>query len=381
MRVLFWSGCFWPTIGGVEVIARKLLPALQRLGHEFIVVTPKSQGSSADEDVYEGIPVYRFTFQNDSTLNVVDYVVEMRKKIEHLKRAFAPDLVHINAVNLSDFFCLTASPKTTTPLLVTLHGQWEKRIEAVVEQTLRRADWVAACSAAMLDRGRRLVPEITSRSSVVYNGIEIPSLAPGPLPFDVPRILCLGRLYPEKGMDVALLAFVAVYRRFPRARLVIAGDGALRAELQRQAADLDIAPAVDFLGWVAPEDVPALINTSTVVLMPSRQEALGLVGLEAGAMARPVVATRVGGVPEAVAHQETGLLADSENSGALAESMIFLLENRDAAARMGQAARDRVQRLFSWDRYVEAYDGLYRTLTAGNRDRSMATHNSARLTR
>jgi len=381
MRILFWSATFWPTIGGVEVIARKLLPALQRRGHEFTVVTPKSNANSPDEDEYEGIPVYRFSFQNHFTPSAVDYVIGMRRKIDGLKRAFLPDLVHINAVNRSDFFYLTTSQTPRLPLLVTLHGQWENQIEPVVEQTLRRADWVAGCSAAMLDRGRQLVPEIGARSSVVYNGIEMPLLAPEPLPYDPPRIACLGRLWPEKGMDLALLAFVSVRDRIPQARLIIAGDGALRAELQQQAADLGIASAVDFLGWVPPENVPALINTSTIVLVPSRQEALGLVALEAAAMARPIVATRVGGLPEVVVHEETGLLAEPENTGALAESMIFLLKNRDAAARMGQAARDRVQRLFSWDRYVEAYDGLYRTLTVSSPDRSMATHNSGRLTR
>jgi glycogen(starch) synthase len=381
MRVLFWSGAFWPTIGGVEVIAQKLLPALQRRGHEFTVVTPKGDANSPEQDEYEGSPVYRFSFQNHFTPSAVDYVVGMRRKIDGLKRAFRPDLVHINAVNRSDFFYLTANRSPRLPLLVTLHGQWENRIEPVVEQTLRRADWVAGCSAAMLERGRQLVPEIGARSSVVYNGIEMPLLAPAPLPYDPPRIACLGRLWPEKGMDLALLAFVAVRERIPRARLMIAGDGALRSELQQQAADLGIASAVDFLGWVAPENMPALINTSTIVLVPSRQEALGLAALEAAAMARPVVATRVGGVPEAVMHEQTGLLAEPENTAALAESMVFLLENRDAAARMGQAARSRVQRLFSWDRYVETYDGLYRTLAASNRDRSPATHNSGRLTR
>jgi glycogen(starch) synthase len=144
--------------------------------------------------------------------------------------------------------------------------------------------------------------------------------------------------------------------------LIIAGDGALRAELQQQAADLGIASAVDFLGWVPPENVPALINTSTIVLVPSRQEALGLVALEAAAMARPIVATRVGGLPEVVVHEETGLLVEPENTGALAEAVCFLLENREAAVRMGQAARARAQAVFNWKRHVDAYDELYQQL-------------------
>jgi glycogen(starch) synthase len=361
MRVLFWSGAFWPTIGGVEVLAAKLLPALRRRGYEFTVVTPKRYSDLSDEGQWNGIPIHRLSFRNNDTASAVDYVVEIRRKVVQLKQSFAPELVHINAVSRGDFFHLTTN-SCRTPLLVTLHGKWEKQIEPVVEQTLRKADWVAGCSAAILDQGRQLVPEITSRSSVIYNGLEMPRLALEPLPFEPPRIICLGRLAPEKGLDVALAAFVSVLARFPEARLMIAGDGALRDELRQQAADLNVARAVDFVGWVAPEAVPALINTSTIVLMPSREESLPLVALDAAAMARPIVATRVGGLPEVVAHRETGLLVETEDRRGFAEAISFLLENREAAVRMGEAARVRAKILFNWDGHVDAYDQLYQKL-------------------
>jgi glycogen(starch) synthase len=324
-------------------------------------VTPKRYSDLSDEGQWNGIPIHRLSFRNNDTANAVDYVVEIRRKVVQLKQSFAPDLVHINAVSRGDFFQLITNSRRT-PLLVTLHGKWEQQIEPVVEQTLRKADWVAGCSAAILDQGRQLVPEITSRSSVIYNGLEMPPLAPEPLPFDPPRIVCMGRLAPEKGLDIALAAFVAVLARFPEARLIIAGDGALRDELRQQAADLNVARAVDFMGWVAPEAVPALINTSTIVLMPSREESLPLVALEAAAMARPIVATRVGGLPEVVAHRETGLLVETEDRRGFAEAVSFLLENREAAVRMGKAARARAQTLFNWDRHVDAYDQLYQKL-------------------
>ena len=144
--------------------------------------------------------------------------------------------------------------------------------------------------------------------------------------------------------------------------MTIAGDGPERSALERQASELKLTGVVDFVGWVSPEKVPELINTATIVLMPSRWEGFGLVALEAGLMARPVIATCVGGLPEVVAHEETGFLVQSENSRALAEAIVFLLTHPRQAAQMGRAGRRRAQDLFSWEHCVEAYDTLYRKL-------------------
>jgi glycogen(starch) synthase len=127
--------------------------------------------------------------------------------------------------------------------------------------------------------------------------------------------------------------------------------------------------AVQFIGWVAPDKVTALINTSTIVLMPSRQDSLPLVALEAALLARPIVATRVGGLPEVVLHRETGLLVEKEDIIGLADAVNWLLAHPAAAISMGQAARGRVETEFGWERHVAAYDGLYRNLADKTIDR------------
>jgi glycogen(starch) synthase len=209
-------------------------------------------------------------------------------------------------------------------------------------------------------RTRALVPEITPYSSVLYNGLEEPCVEPAPLPLDSPRLLCIARLAPEKGVDLALRAFVRVRTEFPRARLTVAGNGACRDELENEARTLGIADAVDFLGWIDPHRVPALINRATLVILPSRLEALPSVALEAGIMARPVVAARVGGVPEIVVDRETGLLVEANDDRALAHAIGDLLRQPAIACGFGSAARRRIRALFGFDRYVEGYDSLYR---------------------
>jgi len=191
-------------------------------------------------------------------------------------------------------------------------------------------------------------------------------LSPTPLPFEAPRLLYLGRLHIKKGIDVALTAFESIVERFPKTRLIIAGDGPARAELEHLSISKGLNPVVDFLGWVNPKDVPNLINTCTMVLMPSRAESFPLVALQAALMARPVVATRVGGLPEVVVHGQTGLLVELDDSVKIGDATAFLLAHPGIATRMGQAARHRVQTEFSWERHVHAYDALYRKMIAAD---------------
>jgi len=99
-----------------------------------------------------------------------------------------------------------------------------------------------------------------------------------------------------------------------------------------------------------------------MLLMPSRWEGLPNVALQAGMMARPVVGSRVGGLPEIIEHQRTGLLVQPEDADALATAVMFLLNNPETAMRAGRAACARIQKEFGWERYVDAYDALYRKL-------------------
>jgi len=96
--------------------------------------------------------------------------------------------------------------------------------------------------------------------------------------------------------------------------------------------------------------------------MPSRHEPFGLVALDAALMARPIVASRVGGLSEVVVHRQTGLLFDNEDSRGLADAIISLLNHPEVARRMGQAARRRALNVFSWERCVNGYADLYRSL-------------------
>jgi glycogen(starch) synthase len=375
MRILFWSESFWPRVGGIEVLAARFVSALRARGHEVQVVTRKDSDQLADVADFDGVPVRRFPLWTALAERNPGRLLEVSHAVAALKLAFRPDLIHLNAVQVGAFFHHQTLPVHPAPTLVTLHGTVEERFSrpgTVLESTLRSAAWITTCSSAVLVETRRQFPELARCSSAIPNSLETPAGTPEPLPFDPPHLLCVGRLVRPKGFDLALAALSRLVERSPAPRLLLAGDGPERPRLEQQARALGLSERVEFLGWVAPEDIPKLINRATVVVVPSREESYGLVALQAAQMARPVVATWVGGLPEIVRHGSTGLLVESEQGEVLAAAIERLLDSPETAVQMGQLARQRVQRLFGWNEYLEAYESLYRRLAQEGRYASVS---------
>lgn len=366
MRVLYWTELFWPYIGGIEVLSAHLIPALQALGHEFIVVTSHHNLDLPDTAAFKGTPIHRFPFRQALSSGDIELLVATRRRVAELVQAFQPELVHLNGLGLSAIFCLQTVDAHPAPLLCTVQNELAPGEptgpQTLKRRVLQRADWVSCVSSTVLAQMRQQVPEITPRSSVIHNVLELPDESPQPLPTSAPRLLCLGRLVPQKGFDLALTALASLRERFPDLRLIFAGDGSVKGELEQQAAELDLLPLVDFVGWVEPDQVPALLNSVTMVLMPSRHEGLPVVAVQAAMMARPIVAARVAGLDELVIHERTGLLVDPEDSAGLAEAIAFLLDHPQTAQEMGEAARRLTEQTFDWQRTVAAYDEIYQRL-------------------
>lgn len=364
MRVIFWSQLFWPHIGGVESFAMRLLPRLRERGHVPLVITSHGGLDLPDQDLFMGTEVYRLHFQAALAGLDVGRVMAARQRVAAIKRVFRPELVHVNLQDPGVFFHLLTLKAWPCPTLLTLHGELgdcRAGPGTVLGQALHEASWVTAVSQALLDDVRDIAAEVTPRSSLIHNAV--PAVDFTPSSCQSRRILCVGRQVPEKGFDLAIAAFARVHAEFPDARLVFASDGPERVQLERQARALGINAAVDFLGWLTTAELNAQYRSAQMVLMPSRwREGFGLVAMEAAVQARPVVATRVGGLPEVVADDETGLLVDPENSAALAAAILGLLRDPARAARLGLAARTRALREFDFDRHAAAYDALYRRL-------------------
>jgi glycosyltransferase involved in cell wall biosynthesis len=164
------------------------------------------------------------------------------------------------------------------------------------------------------------------------------------------RVLYVGQLIRGKGVELLLSALTQV----PQAEVDIVGDGNAREGLCEQARTLGLAERVRFHGFVDSVSLAAFYHRANVVVVPSRwPEPFGMVGLEAMKWARPVVAFRVGGIVDWLVDQETGLLVDEQDTGALAAAINRLLADRELARRYGTRGREVVEQAFSFDGYLD----------------------------
>ena len=177
-----------------------------------------------------------------------------------------------------------------------------------------------------------------------------------------PTVVCVAKLRPEKGHDVLLDAFAAVRDRVPDARLVLVGEGQLQETLERQAMSLGVQGAVHFAGMV--EDVWPHLAAADVFALASESEAYGIAIAEAMAAGLPVVASRVGGIPELVEAGVSGELFAPGDRDTLAAHLTRLLTEPDLRARMSEAARKAAEPLrlrHTLPRYVEVCNELVRS--------------------
>jgi glycosyltransferase involved in cell wall biosynthesis len=183
---------------------------------------------------------------------------------------------------------------------------------------------------------------------------------------EAPLVGVIGRLTHQKGHIHLFHALPLLLRKFPSLRCLVVGDGELRAELQGLAAKLGLTGHCFFLG--VRQDIPLVLAALDVLVMPSLSEGLPYVALEGMAMAKPVVASAVNGVPELIQDGVTGRLVPREDPNALAKAVEEVLADPAAAAMLGQAARRRAEQTYSVERWIGRLESFYeRLLTDGER--------------
>lgn len=154
---------------------------------------------------------------------------------------------------------------------------------------------------------------------------------------DKPIVGMIGRLEPVKGPQYLIEAAKLVIEDFPKISFLIAGEGSLRNELEMQCKNANILDKIVFTGWR--EDIPEILSTLDILVLPSLNEAVGRILIEAGASGIPVVASSVGGVPEIVNNNQTGILVRPKDPYIMAQAIISLLKDKEKRKKMGQAAQ------------------------------------------
>ncbi len=380
MNVAIFASAFHPHLGGVEELCRQLAHELTRRGHAPIILTNRWPRNLPAFERFEGLPVFRLPFRTseESLKSKASYRLTHKRICAELLRILddhSIDVMHVQCVSSNAAYALRARELRPRPLVVTLQGELtmdasrlferSETARATMRAALEQADWVTACSRQTLAEAEAFLGKsLSGKSEVIHNGIRCADFTEmTPYPHPRSYILAMGRLVPQKGFDVLLDAVALLVRENVwTGDLLLAGDGPEREALECRAAQLGIGPRISFVGRADRERAVSLFAGCQLFVLPSRREPFGIVNLEAMAANKPVIATRVGGVPEFVEHAKTGWLVPPENPRALADAVRHLLGNPDQCETLTRNGRELAE-AHDWSHVTESYLAAYQIVT------------------
>ncbi len=283
------------------------------------------------------------------------------RAVKKIIRQESVDLLVLNTQVNRDIFAVFLAEKCGLPVVAHLQscigrGLTQRLAGRVNRRVSRMIANSEACRAYWVSRG-------LERIDVLYHAMTTPDVLPADLtglfglPKGIPVVCCVGRLIHIKGQDVLLRAFAQLDPRYSNAVLLLVGDGKLRKKLERLARSLGVESRVIFTGWRA--DACALIAASDILVLPSREEPLGLTLLEGMSVGTPVIGCRTGGIVEIVEPGKNGLLVESGDPDGLAAAMEQLLSNCELRERLVSAGYKTVREKFNPVSFVKQVTDLY----------------------
>ena len=371
-RLSIGIACF-STFGGSGVVAAEVATSLARRGHRVHVFSDAPPGRLARGA--GGVVFHRVEAPAYPQLGHDLYTLALASKIIDVARVDGLDVVHAHyalphavSAELARQVRAAEDPRRAPCVVTTLHGTdttlvgIDPTFLPLTRFAVLGSDAVTAPSTWLAETTRRnLDLPAAFTLDVVPNFVDTARFAPAPRPASPPVLVHVSNFRPLKRTDDVVRVFARV-RAARAARLRLVGDGPDRAAAAALAHELGVAADVDFLG--EREDLPALIADATAFLLPSETESFGLAALEALSSGVPVVASRVGGVPEVVRDGEDGFLHAVGDCDAMAASALRLLDEPPLRARLGAAGRARALATFRTEPAVDRYEAIYRRVLA-----------------
>jgi glycosyltransferase involved in cell wall biosynthesis len=296
----------------------------------------------------------------------------LRWLVARLRRRQPIDLIHAHAALPCGQAAALLSRQLRIPFIITTHGVdvmstgretglsrwWCERVTRSVYQQANQNICVSELSR------RKVLSGVGSpvKTTVVYNGVDTELFAPANGSDDRANvtILSVGRLTAVKAQDVVLHAMARLADQFPLLRCEIIGTGEERSNLLALAKDLNIADRVELLGTRSRREVAEAMQRCTVFALPSREEAMGCVFLEAMATAKPVIACHGEGIAEIIRHGENGWLVEHNNLEQLSHALATLLADASLRSRLGQAGRKTMVERLTLAHQAEQLNQVYR---------------------
>jgi glycosyltransferase involved in cell wall biosynthesis len=414
-RIYIVIANFLPQVGGAEKQALAQGRGLRERGYETTVITFRHNRTWPQRELIEGVPVIRVA---GTILGGRGKLPRLLQKLSYLLAMLVMgwtlwrqrqhyDVLHVYQLNLLALLAALLCRLAGKPMLVAVRSadsgsstsshdktsllagpldattpwlQVDERVKANsdLEVLARMGKPVVRFLSSLLHSNHTVVVVLSSRmkSSLAEHGFNLPDMQLIPNGVDITRFnpahvdnaidgreqvaVCVAKLRYEKGIDVLLQAWCLVHQQAPQARLIIVGSGYLQTQLECMAKELGIAASVEFAGLQS--DVPAQLHRGSLAVLPSRWEGMPNALLEAMACGLPCVATRVSGSEDIIQHGVNGLLVGPEDYQGMAQALLTLLHDRLLAQRYGQAARETVERHYSFEQVMDRYVELYQRI-------------------
>jgi glycosyltransferase involved in cell wall biosynthesis len=387
---------------GTAPFVQSIAEHVARQGHEVHVLAPYDPAVRERESGPTPVTVHRFKYVWADALCLVGHARSLERDIRmkrvvylltplyllfgclslaRLNRQHGFDVLHAHWLLPNGFLALLFAKAWGLPLIVSLHGSdvyvAEKSpvFAPLGGLVLRLSDFVTACSEDLKQRASRLGGSKRDIRVIPYGA--------NPALFGAPRdsstlraslnlapddlvVFGLGRLVYKKGFEYLIRAIPLMVDDFRQVKVVIGGSGPLRPELEQLAAELGVRDQVRLPGRIDWDEVPTYFDLCDVFVAPSIRDQEGNVDglpntiLEAMASSRPIVASKVAGIPAVIENGKNGFLVEERNPAQLAEAIKRLLASRELRERLGKASRGKIEGELNWDKVAGQFVALYR---------------------
>ena len=357
-------------VGGVQHGLLLGLPKLDNKKYEHAICSLTSKMPMADEFKKKNIKI--FTLNINSKKDFL-YSIRLRNIINNYK----PDILHtylIHANILGRIFGKICDVETIISSERTIgQANWYERFLTKITNPL--VDIVEVNSKKGKDAAHKNLKVPNEKLRVIYSGINIKKYQIKKTKYQIKKtlqisnskkiILCVGRLRTVKGINFGIESFYEIQKSINNAIFLIVGDGEDKKKLEKISNQLHLNDKIKFLG--VRNDLPELFSISNIIIMPSLTEGFPRIAIESMAAGKPIVATRVGGTPEAIKHKFNGILVPSKRPKIMANWVIKLLRDKKLSMELGINGKKFVSNKFTLEKYLQRVDMMYSKSTSRER--------------
>ena len=367
MRILIINSEYPPIGGGAANASENIAGVLVKMGQEVTVMTSKYRGLPWREQK-DGVLIRRVLARRkraDRSLayEQISFLLGGSLAVIPLMAGWKPHVVLAFFGMPCGGIAYGTQILFRTPYIVSLRGGdvpgfrpydfafYHRLISPFLHQVWERADGVVANSRGLRSLAQRFDRHVPIQ--IIPNGVDGDRFTPVERDWVTPRILFVGRVVYQKGLDLLFHALSNIGDL--DWKLTVVGDGPQLPVLERLARRLEITDRVHFAGWKRGDELVAAYQNANLFVYPSRHEGMPNAVLEAMASGLPVIATRISGNEELLLQGETGTLVEPENQQELETALTGLVSNPDLRKKMGEASRERVLGHYSWQAVAESY--------------------------